>query len=158
MSDMTQNKTGVSRRDFLGLAALGSAILSALGVLAGILRIFKPNVHYEESRRFKIGKPETFPVGTVKQLVEERAFIFADDDGLYAISSVCTHLGCIVYKTDWGFQCPCHGSRYDKEGRVIRGPAPRPLSWYEITQHEDGGLVVDENKVVSMGTKYTFRA
>lgn len=158
MSNETRDKIGASRRDFLGLAALGSAVLSALGVLVGTLRVFKPNVRYEESRRFKIGKPGTFPVGTVKQLVEEKAFIFADDDGLYAISSVCTHLGCIVYKTDWGFQCPCHGSRYDKDGKVIRGPAPRPLSWYEISQHEDGSLVVNEDEVVSMGTKYAFKA
>jgi hypothetical protein len=41
---------------FLGLAALGSVVLSALSILGGILRMFKPNVHDEESKRFKIGR------------------------------------------------------------------------------------------------------
>lgn len=48
----------------------------------------------------------------------------------YAISAVCTHLGCIV---DWepaaqSFVCPCHGSRYDALGEVTHGPARRSLA------------------------------
>ncbi len=150
------DERGVSRRDFLGLAAVGSVVLSAIGALAATLRIFKPDVRYEESKRYKIGKPENFPAGTAKKLDKEKVFVFADDDGIYAISAVCTHLGCIVYKTDWGFQCPCHGSRYNQEGKVIRGPAPRSLPWYEITQTVDGTLVVDATKEVSRGTKYIY--
>lgn len=149
-------KGGVSRRAFLGLAAFGTAILSAVGVIAGSLRLVKPNVYYEETKKFKIGKPENFPVGTFKKLDEKNMFIFSDDDGIYAISAVCTHLGCIVYQTEWGFQCPCHGSKYDSVGRIIGGPAPRPLEWYEIRQEVDGTLVVDSAKVVPVGTKYIF--
>ncbi|MDA8215335.1 MAG: Rieske 2Fe-2S domain-containing protein, partial [Nitrospiraceae bacterium] len=125
MSSEAHDKTGISRRDFLGLASLGAVILSSLAVLAGIFRMSKPNVRYEESTRFKIGKPENFPVGTVKKLDDKGVFIFANDDGLHAISSVCTHLGCIVNIAEWGFQCPCHGSKYNENGKVIGGPAPR---------------------------------
>lgn len=157
MEDKISDKAGVSRRDFLELSALWSVALSALGIFLGMLRIFKPNVRYEGSMRYKIGRPVNFPVGTVKQLVDEKTFIFAEDEGFNAVSSVCTHLGCIVRKTDWGFQCPCHGSKYDQNGEVIKGPAPRPLPWYEITQSEDGSLVVDENKVVPLGTRYLFK-
>jgi cytochrome b6-f complex iron-sulfur subunit len=152
----SEEKTGIARRDFLSFAAFGTVILSAITVLAETLRIIKPNVHYEESRKFKIGKPENFPVGTVKKLEEEKVFIFAEDDGFYAISSICTHLGCIVYSTETGFQCPCHGSKYDAEGNVVGGPAPRGLSWYEISQAVDGTLVVDSAREVPKGTKYIY--
>ena len=152
MKGETQDKKELSRRDFLGLASLGAIIISSLTVLMGLLRIPKPNVHYEESSRFKIGKPENFPVGTVKQLDDKNVFIFAKSEGLHAISSVCTHLGCLVSLTEWGFQCPCHGSKYNTDGRVIAGPAPRPLQWLEIQESVDGNLVVDAAREVKPGT------
>jgi cytochrome b6-f complex iron-sulfur subunit len=154
MSNETRNKEGVSRRDFLGLASIGAVILSSLTVLAGIFRITKADVHYEESRKFKIGKPEEFPVGIVKKLDDKKVFIFADNDGLYAVSSVCTHLGCIVHATESGFQCPCHGSNFDKNGKVIAGPAPRNLPWLEISRHVDGSLVVNAAREIQSGKKF----
>lgn len=154
MNSAANEKTGISRRDFLGLASLGTAILSGLAVIAGIFRMSKPNVRYEESTRFKIGKPDNFPVGTVKKLDDRGVFIFSTDDGLHAISSVCTHLGCIVALTETGFQCPCHGSKYNGNGKVIGGPAPRNLAWLEISRHVDGSLVVDTAKEIPAGTKF----
>lgn len=158
MSSEAHDKEGVTRRDFLGLASLGAVILSSLAVLAGIFRMSKPNVRYEESTRFKIGKPENFPVGTVKKLDDKGVFIFANDDGLHAISSVCTHLGCIVNIAEWGFQCPCHGSKYNENGKVIGGPAPRSLAWLEISRNVDGSLEVDTAKEVPVGTKFKLNA
>lgn len=158
MSSNSHDSTGVTRRDFLGLASAGAVVLTALSVFAGIFRMSKPTVRYEESTRFKIGKPENFPVGTVKKLDERGIFIFSGDDGLHAISSVCTHLGCIVNVTDWGFQCPCHGSRYNANGKVIGGPAPRNLAWLEISQNVDGTLIVDSAKEVPAGTKFSLYA
>ncbi len=154
MSEQTQDEAGVSRRSFLGLASAGAVILSSLAALAGMLRIPKPNVFYEESQKFKIGKPENFPVGTVKKLDDKKVFIFTTSDGIHALSSVCTHLGCIVYTTEWGFQCPCHGSQYNKSGKVIAGPAPRNLAWLDISQSLDGALVVDAAKEVKPGTTF----
>jgi Rieske Fe-S protein len=40
----------------------------------------------------------------------------------------CTHLGCRVKPLAGGFECPCHRSRYDREGRPVAGPAARPLA------------------------------
>ncbi len=156
MSNGTQDKKGISRRDFLGIASFGAAILASLSALAGSLRLVKANVRYEESKKFKIGKPENFPEGTFRKIDEKNVFIFSDDDGIFAISSVCTHLGCIVAKEDWGFQCPCHGSQYNLDGKVTGGPAPRPLEWYEISQDVDGTLIVDSAKAVPTKTKYIF--
>jgi cytochrome b6-f complex iron-sulfur subunit len=59
-----------------------------------------------------------------------------------------------VALTDSGFQCPCHGSKYNREGKVIAGPAPRPLPWLEITESVDGTLVVDAAKEVKAGTVF----
>ncbi len=152
MSDETQDKPGVSRRDFLGFATAGAVILSALTALAGALRLTRPNVYYEESKKFKIGKPENFPVGLVKNLEDKKVYIFSDTEGLHAISKTCTHLGCIVAITETGFQCPCHGSKYNRQGKVIGGPAPRPLPWLEISQSVDGILTVDAAREVKVGT------
>jgi len=146
----------VSRRDFLGLTAFGVALTSLSGVVSWFARLFKPDVHYEEVKKVKIGKPDQFPVGTWKKFDEQKLFVFSDEDGFYAITAVCQHLGCIVYKTDWGFQCPCHGSKYDKMGNVIGGPAPRGLPWFKIDQLVDGTLVVDMSKEVPRGTKYIY--
>lgn len=58
-----------------------------------------------------------------------RAFLVVGEKGLAVFSPVCTHLGCYV---NWDnnrkeFLCPCHGGRYDIDGRVIAGPPPKPL-------------------------------
>ena len=158
MSSEAQENTGVTRRDFLGKASLGAAVLTALSVFAGIFRMTKPTVRYEEATRFKIGKPESFPAGTVKKIEERGVFIFANEDGMHAISSVCTHLGCIVNVTEGGFQCPCHGSKYNANGKVIGGPAPRSLAWLEISQNVDGTLAVDTAREVPVGTKFKLYA
>ena len=154
MGDKNQTNACVSRRSFLGLASLGAVLLSSLTVLAGVLRLTKPNVYYEESKKFKIGIPENFPVGVVKKLEDQRVYIFSENDGLHAISSVCTHLGCIVSVSETGFSCPCHGSKYDQEGKVIAGPAPRNLPWWKISQSLDGTLIVDAATEVKQGTTF----
>lgn len=138
------------------ISALATGALALLGIVAGVFRFFKSDASYEEARSFKIGKPENFPVGTFRNIADKKVFIVSDDAGVYAISSVCTHLGCLVYETDTGFQCPCHGSKYNQVGKVISGPAPRGLPWYEITQDVDGSLVVDSSREVPAGTKNRF--
>ena len=57
-------------------------------------------------------------------------------EGYQALSAVCTHLGCIVKwkKGRRQFFCPCHGGRFDVEGRVLGGPAPRPLVRLEVEE------------------------
>jgi len=154
----TQDASEVTRREFLGKVSVGAGVLAALGAFAGIFRMTKPAVRYEESTRFKIGKPESFPAGTVRKIDERGVFIFAGEDGMHAISSVCTHLGCIVAITETGFQCPCHGSKYNASGKVIGGPAPRNLAWLEISQDVDGTLAVDTAREVPAGTKFKLLA
>ena len=54
--------------------------------------------------------------------------IHHSDDSWSAFSAVCTHLGCVIQTTETGFDCPCHGSRFDARGEVLNGPAVQPLS------------------------------
>lgn len=57
----------------------------------------------------------------------------------FALKAECTHLGCLVAPApEGGFECPCHGSRYDAQGRVIRGPAPRSLGIAAVRKRDDG--------------------
>lgn len=144
----------VSRRSFLSLASLGS-FFAAMGVaLAGVLRLPRPTVLPGPVRRFKVGSAEDFPVGSETRLEKENVFIFRDEQGIYAISAVCTHLGCIVAKSQQGFACPCHGSKFDHKGSVVGGPAPRPLPWLEVSRAADGQLLVLADNEVPEGTRF----
>jgi glycine/D-amino acid oxidase-like deaminating enzyme/nitrite reductase/ring-hydroxylating ferredoxin subunit len=56
--------------------------------------------------------------------------VYRDDHGeLHSVSAVCTHLGCVVAwnSADKSWDCPCHGSRFDVDGRVLEGPATGDL-------------------------------
>jgi cytochrome b6-f complex iron-sulfur subunit len=79
---------------------------------------------------------------------EGRFFLLHAPGGIIAAYRKCTHLGCTVPFSVAGdqFECPCHGSRYDKHtAAVLRYPAPRPLDLFHITQQPGGALVVDTN-------------
>jgi menaquinol-cytochrome c reductase iron-sulfur subunit len=144
----------VARRTFLvGCISIGAA---TAGFLAATFRFLVPNVLYEPSRRFDIGPSSGFPPESVTFLPDRRLFVFNGADGFYSISSVCTHLGCNVKHVGRGFECPCHGSRFDENGRVISGPAPRPLAWYAISLSPRAKLVVDLDQLV--GPEFRLRA
>jgi cytochrome b6-f complex iron-sulfur subunit len=145
---------GTTRRDFLGLASMWAFFVAMFVGAAGSFRMLKPTVRFEAPSSFKIGKPENFPAGLVKVLDEKGVVVFSKSDGLHAISTTCTHLGCVVQVKEHGFDCPCHGSKYNDEGRVIGGPAPRPLPWYKVSMSIDGNLVVDTATEVPEGTKF----
>lgn len=142
----------VPRRDALGLLSLlsmGSALLFAL---LGILRLPNAAVLPSPSRRVRARLPAGLPDGE-PFVPEGRTFaLFRDRDGVYAISIVCTHLGCIVRPSSQGFECPCHGSAFGSDGRVLHGPAPRPLAWLAVSKSGDG-VIVDEESTVPPGTK-----
>ena len=134
---------GLDRRTFLSRVGLGAALASVAGFFAATTRYVFPNVLYEAPSRVPLGSPDQFPPGEATYLPEERIFIFRDDDGLSALSSVCTHLGCNVRRVSSGFECPCHGSRFDSSGKVSHGPAPKPLAWRRLSLSPRGLVVVD---------------
>jgi glycine/D-amino acid oxidase-like deaminating enzyme/nitrite reductase/ring-hydroxylating ferredoxin subunit len=73
--------------------------------------------------------------GALVRVDGERLAVYRDDDGaLHAVSSRCTHMGCLVAfnAAERAWECPCHGSRFDTDGKVIQGPAIRPLKRRDI--------------------------
>jgi Rieske Fe-S protein len=69
-----------------------------------------------------------------------RAACYRDDEGkLHAVSMTCTHLACqVAFNTaERTWDCPCHGSRFDIDGRVLEGPAVRDLP--SKTSASEGG-------------------
>lgn len=74
---------------------------------------------------------------------ESQMYVLALDEGEYvALSPICTHLGCTVNIEGARLVCPCHGSTYDRAGRVLRGPAERPLRQFPTTVTSEGELVI----------------
>ncbi|GGV30822.1 FAD-dependent oxidoreductase [Streptomyces griseoflavus] len=73
--------------------------------------------------------------GAVVRVDGGRLAVYRDDDGnLHAVSARCTHLGCLVdfNAAERAWECPCHGSRFDTDGKVVQGPATRPLEQRDI--------------------------
>ncbi len=145
----------ISRRDFLGIAAFWSCITAWVVTIAGLAKFPMPALLPDISSAFKIGKPEEIPVGSEKLYPDKKVLVKRDEKGISAVSLVCTHLGCIVGKTEQGgFSCPCHGSKFDSNGNVVAGPAPKGLNWLEVSRLPNGKLVVDNNKFVPEGTTF----
>jgi cytochrome b6-f complex iron-sulfur subunit len=143
----------MNRRSFFGWGTAGlAALISAVGVsMAAVVRFLTPSVFYEPPQTFKIGDPGDFAYGPPTFMAVEKIFVFRDREKGFAVASaVCTHLGCTVgfFPSDDRFHCPCHGSVFAADGKVLHGPAPRPLDWFEVTLARDGQLSVDKDKIV----------
>jgi cytochrome b6-f complex iron-sulfur subunit len=140
------------RRDFLGLAALGSMAAAMLLSLFGMLKLPKAAVTASPSKKFNVALPENLAAGEAFVPPGRNVAVFRDEEGVHAISTVCTHLGCIVKANPNGFECPCHGSGFQKDGAVVKGPAPKPLPWLKVTKSRSG-YTIDEESKVKAGTK-----
>jgi cytochrome b6-f complex iron-sulfur subunit len=141
----------VARRDFLGLASVLSAA-AALGFGSmGMLRLPRPAVMSSPTKKFKVKLPDSLPLETPFLPPGRPVALYRTGEGVYALSLVCTHLGCIVKPSGKGFECPCHGSFFGEDGIVKKGPAPKPLAWLKVTGSA-GSYIVDEGSAVPMGT------
>lgn len=153
----------VSRRSILAVIvgavcswvvlAWTSIIAASTVGLLGTARFMMPNVLVEPPTKFKIGPPNDYAPGTVSTKWQAQFNIWvvnAEVDGvqaIYALSTVCTHLGCTPnwLEGEQKFKCPCHGSGFYKSGVNFEGPAPRPLERVGIRLAEDGMLEVDKS-------------
>lgn len=135
------------------LACTTLATAAATWVLA-VARFMFPNVLVEPPTRFKIGPPSDYPLGTVstKWTAARGIWVVHTDqyqgkDSIYALASVCTHLGCTPSWLDGEqkFKCPCHGSGFYITGINFEGPAPRPLERVALRLASDGMLEVDKS-------------
>ena len=128
-----------------------------MAIAGGALtRFLFPNVLFEPPSSFKAGFPEEYAAGKVDERWKNGYgtwLVRSTDDqgrgaGFYALSTVCTHLGCTPnwLEAELKFKCPCHGSGFRKTGINFEGPAPRPLERYRIAWADDGQIMIDKSK------------
>jgi cytochrome b6-f complex iron-sulfur subunit len=144
-------KNEPTRREFLNDIAASALGIAGLGSMVVTYQYFSPNVLFEPPTTFRAGNPDLYPMNSVTFLQDQQVYIVRTDNGFYAVSAVCTHLGCITqWKPDQDqIACPCHGSKFKLDGTKIEGPAPRPLPHFSITLTADGELQVDKLQVLA---------
>jgi cytochrome b6-f complex iron-sulfur subunit len=137
----------MGRRQFMNFLTFGSATGVALAALYPVVQYFIPPSSGSKSSGLTAKDKLGNDVVASKFLTEHNAgdrvlaqgfkgdptyIIVEGKDAIasYGLNAVCTHLGCVV---PWSaandkFMCPCHGSQYDRTGKVVRGPAPLSLA------------------------------
>ncbi len=143
-----------SRRDFLSLLTKGTLIAAFGGLLYQAARFFSADVSTQPPHQFTLRPPADYALDAWIFEPAARVYVGRDARGLFAIIATCTHLGCTVKHIGAGlvpaqFECPCHGSQFDAEGRVLIGPATRSLEHARLTLANDGRVVVDRAAIVN---------
>lgn len=137
----------------LAVAFTSMGLTSLLWTL-GLARFMFPNVLMEPPTKFKVGFPAGYSPGQVEAKYKAQFGVwvvrweYEGESQIYALKSVCTHLGCTPnwLEGEQKFKCPCHGSGFYKDGVNFEGPAPRPLERYAIRVGDDGQLEVDKSR------------
>ncbi len=142
----------IPRRDMLGLMSLWAAGTAFFLAILGMARLPKAAILSAPSKRFSVALPDALQPGQAFSPPGRSVALFRDSEGTWAVTTVCTHLGCIVKINAEGFECPCHGSRFAADGSVTKGPAPKPLAWLKVSA-AGGKVLVDQGATVPAGTK-----
>jgi cytochrome b6-f complex iron-sulfur subunit len=142
-----------TRREFLNEAAAAALGIAAVGSMIVTYGYLSPNVLFEPPTTFRAGSPDLYPPNSVTFLEDQQVYIVRSENGFFAVSAICTHLGCITqWKPELGLiACPCHGSKFKPDGTKIEGPAPRPLPHFAISLTADGLLQVDKLEIINPG-------
>jgi nitrite reductase/ring-hydroxylating ferredoxin subunit len=153
------DQSAIGRRQFLKVSfwtVTGAAglIISGLGT-----RFLVGNSFAERLEQWvDLGPISELPAGQMHRLVytkrsrdmwrefEHTGLLYAfSQDGLeyMVLDATCSHLGCNVHwkQEESLFACPCHNGQFDRDGRVISGPPPRPLRRLS-SKIENGKLIV----------------
>ena len=151
--DNKNNPADPFRRRFV-LVGMSSLAFAGMGAGLAGYEYLSPNVLYEPSPVVNAGKPDSYPSDSVSLDPQSGIYLVHATEGFYALASICTHLGCMTaWKPELNIiACPCHGSRFTREGVKIAGPAPRPLPWLKVWMSDEGELMVDRSTVVSQRT------
>ncbi len=162
--DTPQTDPNLTRRRFLtwGIYGVGAAVTVAL-VVPAVGYFISPIVSGNTSLQVPVGDISQFASQTVPKQIDVNyeykdefkqvpgaitVYVQAKKEGaskaedFRVLSPICTHLGCLVQwkEENKNFNCPCHGSIFDANGAVIKGPANKPLNNYSLDV-KDGKLV-----------------
>jgi cytochrome b6-f complex iron-sulfur subunit len=158
LTEGTTPATGTTRRQalkFPWIVAGWASFTIGLGAFTAMLgRFMFPNVLAEPPSTVKVGVPSDFAKEDVSERWKAewgfwivRTERVNGQDIIFALQSVCTHLGC---PPNWlageqKFKCPCHGSGFYISGINFEGPAPRPLERFRVAIADDGQILVDKS-------------
>ena len=140
----------IPRREFLSWMKLAWAAFTASMLAAGTAtaRFMFPNVLFEPPPTFKAGFPNEIQVGQVDERFKSRGvWLVRDQLGIYALSTVCTHLGCTPnwLEGEQKFKCPCHGAAIT-DGSEFRRPDAAAVGAFRDPLADDGQIVVDKSQ------------
>jgi Rieske Fe-S protein len=130
------------RRDFLRLALNSLLSLSGALTLGGLAHYFSFQPDPPPPAQYDVGPAENFLPGSSTVIPQIPAVVRNRGGKFTAISLKCTHLGCTVEQKGDAFECPCHGSRYDDKGQLVRGPATKSLRELRVERLENGNLQI----------------
>jgi len=149
-----RERAGVNRREAVGVLGGTTMLLwvawgSMIGVAATWAGAFQsflvPKLTREPPSEFRAGRLADYPEDGVYEQFKnsQQVWIVREKGKLFALSTICTHLGCIPnwLPQDAKFKCPCHGSGFYKDGVNFEGPAPRPLERHGISLEGDVVIV-----------------
>jgi cytochrome b6-f complex iron-sulfur subunit len=140
-----------ARRTFVRNTVLGSVGLSLAALGGGFLAFFWP------LKISAFGTEVVVPSGAIPPVGDPpfrdqagNFYVINNPDGALALYWKCTHLGCTIPWNDAAdnFQCPCHGSVFDRTGVLIAGPAPRPMDLMAVTVDDAGNLIVNTGEII----------
>lgn len=135
----------ITRRIFLDI--LGKGIFGAIAgafIYPVIRYLVPPQRSASDAGIVEVNASEvTMGKSKIINYKETPTIVIHTADGLFALSAVCTHLGCIVQwdESSQEIVCPCHAAKYDLNGNVISGPAPKPLTIVKATLNNDKILI-----------------
>jgi len=113
----------------------------ALG-LGGLTYFLSYEMDPAPPSQYDLGSEGEYPRGARVVFLQIPAVLIHNDEGFMALSMVCTHLGCTVEHKDGVYECPCHGSKFDQQGFVTRGPANTPLKKLRVEVNEEGNIIL----------------
>ena len=128
----------LDRREFVATCTvLGAAFLAGCAsMVTHPVPVAAGKIQLSLGRYPELTKPD----GAVKLQpdgAEDPIYVLATAGGFVAVSPICTHRGCTVDVHGERLVCPCHGSTYDREGKVLKGPAQRSLTRYPVERAGD---------------------
>jgi Rieske Fe-S protein len=135
----------LSRRDFLKLARAGFLYLSGALAFGGLLRFLDFDPNPAPKTEFDLGPVAYYPLNSRTLLADVPAVLLHTEGGFSALSLVCTHLGCTVEQKTDGFVCPCHGSRFNLDGKVTHGPAEKALHALRVEVTTEDNVILHTN-------------
>ena len=125
-------KVHQTRRSFI------VALITVPLMAAGLWRFLTPR-RVKKPALLRVPQAD-IPIGGALVYKQERIALIRQGEQITALSLICTHLGCTVTVTPEGMVCPCHGSRFDHQGKVLTGPAEKPLA--RLAVEKDGDMLV----------------